>query len=109
MSRGVKNRSLLRQLLNTAPELHMGIIAEATLKEEVLAGSEAAFHSSEKQSATKSPKLNEPKPFEYRFDDKGLVVPGFKWKVGEGNEKLTAYAEALKKLAEQIEEKLTSP
>ena len=109
MSRGVKNRSLLRQLLNTAPEVHMSIIAEASLKEEVLSGSEEAAAGTEKPATAKLPKVLDVKPFEFKFDQKGLAVPGFKWKVGEGNEKLVAYAEALKKLSEQIEEKLTSP
>ena len=98
MRRGIKNRSLLRQLLDIAPEQHMAKIAEAAEREEILAP----------QPKKPAPK-KEPKPFTYRMDKKGLAVPGFKWKTGEGSEKLQGYAEALRKLLEQIEDKLTSP
>jgi hypothetical protein len=43
------------------------------------------------------------------LDTKGLAVPGFRWKAGEGSEKLQGYAESLRKLLEQIEERLTNP
>jgi hypothetical protein len=43
------------------------------------------------------------------MDEKSLSAPGFRWKAGEGREKLESYAEVLKKLLEQIEEQLTRP
>jgi ParB family chromosome partitioning protein len=110
MRLGIKNRSLLRHMLNTPVEQHAQMMAEAADKEETLAinpANESAPGESVEASAPK-PK-REPKPFIYQLDNKGLSVPGFKWKAGEGNEKLTGYAESLRKLLEQIEERLTQP
>jgi ParB family transcriptional regulator, chromosome partitioning protein len=106
MRRSVKNRALLRQLLGVPPEQHQAMIDEAAEKEEVLGDAAAAA----KAKAPSAPKeKSEPKPFSWQLDTKGLAVPGFKWKAGEGQEKLQHYAEALKKLLEQVEERLTSP
>jgi ParB family chromosome partitioning protein len=108
MRTGLKNRALLRTLLITPVEQHQAMMDEASKKEEILLSSEAGI-ASQSKADTKAPKAKEIKPFEFKMDDKGLNVPTFKWKAGEGHEKLHAYAEALKKLLEQIEEKLTSP
>jgi hypothetical protein len=48
----------------------------------------------------------EAKPFEFKMDDKGLAVPGFRWKTGEGQDKLKDYASALRKLLAEVESKL---
>jgi ParB family chromosome partitioning protein len=107
MRLNVKNRSLLRTLLTTPVEQHAAILAEAAEKEEVLA---VAGAESSAATAPKAPKeKKEVKPFTFAMDAKGLAVPGFKWKAGEGSEKLQAYADALKKVLEAIEERLTSP
>jgi hypothetical protein len=50
-----------------------------------------------------------PKPFEFKSDKRGLNVPGFKWKAGEGTDKLEVYVDALKKVLEYCEEQLTKP
>jgi len=106
MRLGIKNRSLLRKLLETPPAEHAAIMNEAAGKEETLdAASDAT--ASANPSATKIKR--EVRPFEWSFDAKGMSVPGFKWKAGEGNEKLSAYASALRKLIDQVEERLTSP
>lgn len=102
---GVKNRAILRTLLNTPVEQHSAMIAEARQKEEQIVLSGQAGESEAK--TPKAPK--EVKPFTYVSDDKGLNVPSFKWKAGEGNEKLQAYVDALKKLIETVEERLTRP
>jgi len=102
---GVKNRAILRTLLNTPTEQHSAIIAEARQKEEqiVLSGQPG-------ETPAKEPKApKEVKPFTYVSDEKGLNVPSFKWKSGEGNEKLQAYVDALKKVIESVEERLTRP
>jgi ParB/RepB/Spo0J family partition protein len=110
MRKGIKNRALLRQLLNLPPDQHMAIIQEATEKEEVLAKENTAITAKPAAATpTKEPIKIAPKPFTYQFDKKKLIVPGFKWKVGEGPEKLQAYAESLKKLTEKIEDYLTRP
>jgi ParB/RepB/Spo0J family partition protein len=111
---GIRNRALLRQLLNTPADQHMAIIKSVTDKEEVYPHPAATQASAENAAVgVVSPLLpkpkKEPKPFTYVVDAKGINVPGFKWKAGEGNEKLQSYAEALRKLLEQIEDRLTSP
>lgn len=106
MRLGLKNRALLRQLLNLPTEQHAAIIAEAATKEEVLQGGPAPA----KPGAQEKPdNKKEPKAFSWKMDDRSLNVPGFKWKVGEGDEKLLAYSETLKQLLQQIEERLTRP
>jgi hypothetical protein len=54
-------------------------------------------------------KAKEIKAFDFKFDEKALVVPSFRWKTTESKEKLQAYADSLKKLVESIEEHLTRP
>ncbi len=108
---GLKNRALLRQLLNSPAETHMQTIQDSAGKEELLAAeTSAAGKEDAKAAAPVEPRpKREAKPFTYELNEKGLAVPGFKWKAGEGTEKLQAYSESLKKLLEQIEERLTSP
>jgi ParB/RepB/Spo0J family partition protein len=117
LKHGIKNRSLLRHLLTTPTDQHLAIITEAAGKEETLLGQAAvapgavAETSTEATAATPAtPKpAREIKPFEYSLDTKGLNVPGFKWKAGEGNDKLQSYATSLKKLLDLLEERLTAP
>ncbi len=109
MKRGLKNRSLLRTLLNESPESHLAMIEEASAREEVLI--DPTTLKSEKEASTEAPAKirREPRPFQIELNEKRLSVPGFKWKVGEGNEKLEGYLDALKKLIDQLEERLTRP
>ena len=78
------------------------MIAEAAGKEEVLALEAVAAETTAAAKPTEpkpaAPK-REIKPFEYSSNRKGISVPGFKWKAGEGNEKLVAYSDGLKKLS----------
>lgn len=108
MRRGVKNRSLLRTLLGIDADKHAAMIEEAASKEEVLLdanGAPVPGATGEKSAAA----VKIAKPFEYKFDEKGMSVPGFKWKSSDAPEKLQSYADALKKLLEQIEDRLTQP
>ena len=105
---GIKNRALLRHLLSVAPETHKALIEEAAQKEEIIAfGAEIPNAEIKTEAAPKVKR--EVKPFEFKMDTKGVAVPAFKWKTGEGNEKLQAYADALKKVVEAIEDRLTQP
>jgi ParB family chromosome partitioning protein len=111
LKRGLKNRALLRQLLGVAIEKHQAIIEDASQKEEILLDAtgvplvgEAAEKAKAERAAAKPAKA-----FEYKMDEKGLSVPGFKWKASDSNEKLSSYADSLRKLLEQIEDRLTSP
>jgi len=109
MRTGLKNRALLRTLLTTPVAQHQSMIDEASKKEEILlAAGESAPFAADKPNE-KIAKSKEIKPFEFKMDAKGLIVPSFKWKAGEGSEKLQAYADSLKKIIEQIEDQLTSP
>ena len=93
------------------PELHMTRISEASSQEETLAATDApqseSISASESLSAPKPKK--EIKPFAYDFDGNKLSVPGFKWKAGEGAEKLQAYCDVIKSMIEKIEDHLTQP
>ncbi|MGZ3686979.1 MAG: ParB/RepB/Spo0J family partition protein [Bdellovibrionota bacterium] len=110
---GLRNRALLRQLLITAQEAHMAIIQELAGKEEILADPETLAAKAAAATAAIQPEAPKPPkaeiPFTYKLDQKGLAVPGFRWKAGEGNAKLEGYAEAVRKLLLEIEERLTAP
>lgn len=103
LARGLKNRALLRDLLVSPPEQHLPKIIEAAGKEEALVPSEGT---PKKSNATQKA---QPKPFEYSLSNKGLSVPSFKWKTGEGADKLQSYADSLKKLLTEIEAHLNQP
>lgn len=108
MKRGIKNRSLLRQLLLMPVDQHMTRIIEASQQEEIIGNTnETAGPASEKVVAPKSKK--DPKPFAFEFDGAKLSVPGFKWKAGEGIEKLQGYCDAIRGLADKLEDHLTQP
>ena len=106
LKRGLKNRALLRQLLNMPPEKHLELIEEASTREEVLMDSQTSAGT--KAGATTRSK-KEPQPFQFEMTEQKLAVPGFKWKAGEGNEKLEAYLNALRQLVEKLEDRLTQP
>lgn len=107
MRRNLKNRALLRKLLTMPPEQHLAIIQELADKEEVL-GSADEMKISQLDAPVVAPPApkREAKPFSYRMDKKGVAVPGFRWKAGEGTEKLRGYADSLRKLLSEIESRL---
>jgi ParB/RepB/Spo0J family partition protein len=110
MKRGLKNRALLRQMLNVEESKHLAMIEEAASKEEVLLDANGAPLSPEAVAKVKAERSAiAPKFFEFMFDDKGLAVPGFKWKTTDSNEKLSTYATSLRALLEKIEDRLTQP
>lgn len=104
LRRNYKQRSLLRKLLNSPPESHMALIAEFSEGDEIQAGEieSAAGGVTTGEIANKIPaQKREPKPFAYSCDKKGVAVPGFRWKAGEGVEKLEGYLQAITKLLEE--------
>lgn len=109
MEKNVKNRALLRQLLNSPPENHAEMIGMVIGQEEVLGGVPVKVDAPDAARIEKAAIKREPKPFSYEMNDKGLTVPGFRWKAGEGVEKLRAYHEAIQLLSIEIEEKLKTP
>lgn len=109
MKRGLKNRALLRQMLTIDASKHLTMIAEAASKEEILLDAVGVPLTDEAAAKVKAERTSAPKSFEYKLDEKGLSVPGFKWKASDSNEKLSAYATSLRALLEKIEDRLTSP
>lgn len=107
LSAGIKNRSLLRSLLGMPAEKHAALIEEAALRGD---DDTLAKLSGEKSAPAKTAPGtgSAAKPFEFKADEKGFAVPSFKWKASENTEKLKTYAEALRKLLEKIEDRLTS-
>lgn len=105
LGQGVRNRSLLRNLLATPPEQHIAIIAEAAQVEEVILTNPATAPSTASKPAAKA---LEPKAYEFKFSctSKGIKVPGFNWKAGEGKDKLNIYVNSLKALVAQLEKSL---
>jgi ParB/RepB/Spo0J family partition protein len=99
---GIKNRALLRQLLNVAPETHASLISEVAGKEEVL---EIPSNVLQTPTATTVTEKKKPtfKPFEYRVDPRGVNVPSFKWKKTDDKEALKNYLESLRKLVAEVE------
>ena len=116
LNKGLKSRALLRKLLNSPPEEHTDLIAAATKFEEsgqmpsVNATSQASTPATSASADASNPSKpkREAKPFTWKMDKRGLNVPGFKWKVGEGPEKLQNYVEALRKLLADTEQRLAS-
>jgi ParB family chromosome partitioning protein len=111
LKHGIKNRSLLRQLLLIPVDQHSAKISDAIGQEEVLSSSQpGAAPTDAKAASSAAPKAKkEPKPFGYEFEDSRLSVPGFKWKAGEGIERLQGYFDAMKALCEKLEDRLTRP
>ncbi|MBU6374787.1 MAG: ParB/RepB/Spo0J family partition protein [Bdellovibrionales bacterium] len=106
LKRGLKNRSLLRQLLNIDQEKHLALIEEASAREEVLVDPQDG--TTTKSSAANKLK-KEPQPFQFEFEGDKLSVPSFKWKSTEGNQKLEGYLHTLRQLVEKLEDRLTQP
>jgi ParB family chromosome partitioning protein len=103
----LKSRSVLRHLMDTPPSEHAKIISEqAAVAEAMIHASPEAVAQAEVRAAKAVTAKKEPKPFEFKLDDKGLAVPGFRWKAGEGKEKLQTYVETLRRLVKDLEGKL---
>jgi ParB family chromosome partitioning protein len=110
LKRGLKNRALLRQMLGVEESKHLAMIEEASLKEEVLLDASGLPLSEEAAAKVKAERsAAAPKAFEFKLDEKGLSVPSFKWKATDSTDKLSAYAASLRKLLDQVEERLTRP
>mgnify|MGYP001586038917 CR=1 FL=1 len=113
MKRGIKNRAFLRSLLSVATDQQLAVIAKVADKEEVLGNVETMLPLVAAATESIAEKAKEKKRtgpvWEYKFDDKALAAPGFRWKIGEGRERLQAYATALKKLMAAVDDRLTQP
>ncbi|MEK6704258.1 MAG: ParB/RepB/Spo0J family partition protein [Bdellovibrionota bacterium] len=111
MVRGIKNRALLRNLLNTPPDTHMTLIAEALGKEETLNAPTPELHGDIAKNKSDYTESKKEKAFQFSYvcEEKKIHVPAFRWKPGEGAERLQSYVEALRALLDNLEERLTKP
>ena len=109
MLRNIKNRALLRHLITLPVESHTSLIQEAAGKEEILSMDGSVTQPGQAGAKAGKKAISLTKPFTYKFDDKGLSVPSFKWKKGTDHSGLQAYADSLKQLLTAIEEELTKP
>lgn len=122
LKRGIKNRSLLRQLLTMPAEKHQATVAQVAGKEEIfhngmvtvtadLNSEEATLGATSGTAATDSqplPPAKPSKPFIYKVNSRGLSTSSFRWKKKEGVESLKKYAEGLKKLLGEVDELLSA-
>lgn len=97
---GVKNRALLRQLLNLPAEKHILLISEAARKEEVVDLQGTGSSASSQNAATKKSQV---KPFEYKVDARGITISGFKWKRTDDPQALRNFLDSVKKLLVEAE------
>ncbi|MEW6055453.1 MAG: ParB/RepB/Spo0J family partition protein [Bdellovibrionota bacterium] len=96
MQRNIKQRSALRKLLSTPPEQHSELIATFAQAGDEIDPALVAVAQPKNESLEKKPAVKkEAKPFAYTCDEKGVAVPGFRWKVGEGTERLQDYIDRL--------------
>lgn len=108
IANGVKNRALLRRLLNSDPATHLSAIEESVKVERgdaafLLPSDSVAAATAESTAKAKAEKKEKP-AFAFQVNaEKGVVVPGFKWKPGQGKEALELYKDALYKLIEEVE------
>lgn len=112
MQRNIKNRALLRQLQSIPADQHLAVIETAAGLEETLGAGGVKFTAGEAAAAGEagaSPDAAKKviKTFTFQADEKGLSVPSFKWKKAEGAEKLSAYAEALRRLLKEVESRIS--
>lgn len=105
LRRGMKQRAILRKLLETPPEEHMTLIAAASKAEEegVLMAPIPEAKPNEAAPETAKPESKpEIKPFTYKCTAKNISVPGFRWKVGEGPARLADYVAKIEKLLAEM-------
>lgn len=101
---GIKQRSILRKLLSTPVEQHAEIIAKAANVDDEIANALLSPQAAAPAVAEKRPVVKkEIKAFEYQVSKRGVSVPGFRWKVGEGPDRLKDYIEKLSKLLGEIQ------
>lgn len=106
IEKSIKQRSLLRKLINSPVEEHAALVdlcvAQEAKGEFGIGGAKLAVK--KVTSPTPATEKKEIKRFEFTCDKKGIQVPGFKWKAGEGNERLTDYIEAIGRMIKETKE-----
>ena len=103
LSKGVKNRSLLRALLTAPLDQHEAMIEEASKRDE------GTFELAAKGEVLKTADKNTGKvvkPFLFAVTPKKVKIAGFSWKATEGKDRLQQFHQELKSLAEAVEKTL---
>lgn len=105
LRRGIKARAVMRKLLETPPQGHAEILGQvASIEDNMMNGVSVQTESAAPEPAEvpKAAQKSEPKPFEYKFSKKNVSVPGFRWKAGEGQERLRDYVAKLEKFLTEV-------
>ncbi|NDF16155.1 ParB/RepB/Spo0J family partition protein, partial [bacterium] len=103
-SKNLKNRALMRTLLNAPVEEHVAIIAKASNEDE----GQLLIAKAKVLKTNQSKSENGPKPFTFAVTARKVKIPGFTWKAGEGRERLEKMREELSKLTEAVEKTLAN-
>ena len=101
MTRGISQRSVLRKLLESPPAQHTEIISKVEKLDEAVASALSTTEAGKEATPVTTPK-REAKPFTYACTAKAVAVPGFRWKAGEGKERLNEYIAQLEKFVSEI-------
>ncbi len=110
LQRGMKQRALLRRLLNVSVETHLDLIKQFAEAEErgEFAPTVAAADATATEAARATPTKRAVKPFEYKVGDKGFAMSGFRWKRSDGNETLQGLLQTLEKMIADLKARYSS-
>jgi ParB/RepB/Spo0J family partition protein len=108
LEKGIKNRSLLRELLNQPEERHAEIIEATVGKEEVfgIPKSLIANPNAAAGDAKTEDKPTESRKFVVKMNNRGFAIPSFKWKSKKDSpDVLKDYVETVENMMKEIREK----
>ncbi len=102
----IKARSILRKLLATDPKDQVELIRKfAQIDEGEAVANQLDNNTQKKTSVAPKKKTKEvvQKPYAFQVKENSVTVPGFRWKVGEGPDRLKDFKKALRRLLEDLE------
>lgn len=109
MKRGLKNRALLRQLLQIDASKHLMAMDRVEGKEEILGDGSKLLELMDTTNAaitkTEEPSQTPAFTFSYLVGEKKVMVPAFKWKKKDGPEVLDQYVEKLKEIVDLLQKR----
>jgi ParB/RepB/Spo0J family partition protein len=104
LTKGTKNRSLLRALLTAPVEQHAKMIEESNMRDE----GEMEFAAKAQVLKTSATPSDKKKAFIFVATPKKVKITGFSWKKSEGKDNLVKFHEELKRLAAEVEKTLAA-
>ena len=99
ITQGVKNRAVLRQLMQSPADMHAEIIRRAVKNPDEL---ETGVQIRKPKEGSPS-RIRAEKSFEAKVDASGIQIPALRWKAGEGAQTLRKQLEVLKEAIRNIE------